>query len=40
VSAGKISFVLARGIGQAFLHREVELEEVRKLLAEAIAEGQ
>ena len=30
----------ARGIGRAFLHREVEIEEVRKLLAEAVAESQ
>jgi 3-dehydroquinate synthase len=39
VAGGKIAFVLVHGIGQAFLHREVEIEEVRKLLAEAIAEG-
>ena len=40
VSGGRIAFVLARGIGRAFLHREVEIEEVRKLLAEAVAESQ
>ncbi len=40
VSGGRIAFVLVRGVGQAFLHREVEIEEVRKLLAEAIAETQ
>ncbi|MCI0430579.1 MAG: 3-dehydroquinate synthase [Rhodospirillales bacterium] len=34
---GKIAFVLARGIGQTFVHRAVEIEEVRNLLAEAIA---
>ncbi|HXV23339.1 MAG TPA: 3-dehydroquinate synthase [Alphaproteobacteria bacterium] len=39
VVGGKITFILVRGIGQAFLHREVDIEEVRKLLAEAIAEG-
>ncbi len=37
VASGKAAFVLTRGIGQAFVHREVEIEEVRKLLAEAIA---
>ncbi len=37
VAGGKTAFVLVRGIGQAFVHREVEIEEVRKLLAEAIA---
>jgi 3-dehydroquinate synthase len=40
VAAGKIAFILVRGIGQAFVHRDVDIEEVRKLLAEAIAEGQ
>ena len=40
VSGGRIAFVLARGIGRAFLHREVDLAEVRKLLAEAVAEAQ
>ena len=37
VAGGGIAFVLVRGIGQAFVHRAVEIEEVRKLLAEAVA---
>jgi 3-dehydroquinate synthase len=39
VAGGKIAFVLARGIGQAFVHREVELAAVRELLTEATAEA-
>lgn len=37
VRDGKIAFVLARGIGQAFLARDVALEAVRELLDAAIA---
>ncbi len=37
VVAGRIAFVLARGIGQAFLAAEVDVAEVESLLTEAIA---
>ena len=37
VSGGRIAFVLARGIGQAFLAPEVDLAEVEGLLTEAVA---
>ncbi|WP_425450290.1 3-dehydroquinate synthase [Virgifigura deserti] len=37
VQDGKITFVLARGIGEAFLARDVELHEVHRLLQGAIA---
>ncbi len=40
VAGGKITFILVRGIGQAFVHRDVDIEEVRKMLAESIAETQ
>jgi 3-dehydroquinate synthase len=36
VSGGRITFVLARGIGQAFLDSTVELDEVRALLTAAL----
>jgi 3-dehydroquinate synthase len=39
VTGGHIAFVLARGIGQAFLSRDVKLEPVRELLAEALAKA-
>jgi 3-dehydroquinate synthase len=37
VAGGRITFVLARGIGQAFLARDVALREVEDMLIEAIA---
>ena len=37
VRAGRIAFILARGIGEAFVARDVELAPVRALLAEAMA---
>ena len=37
VEGGKIAFVLARGIGQAFIARDVDLKEVSGLLEEALA---
>ena len=37
VDRGRIAFVLARGIGQAFLAPEVDLAEVEGLLTEAVA---
>jgi len=37
VSDGKITFILARGIGDAFVERDVELAEVEALLSCAIA---
>ena len=37
VSGGRISFVLVRGIGRAFVARDVPLDEVRNLLGAAIA---
>jgi 3-dehydroquinate synthase len=37
VAGERIAFVLARGIGQAFLAREVDLREVEALLTEAVA---
>jgi len=37
VSQGRIAFVLTRGIGQAFLARDVALDQVQDMLAEAIA---
>jgi 3-dehydroquinate synthase len=37
VADGRITFVLARGIGQAFLAKDVALGEVEAMLAEAIA---
>jgi len=37
VAQGRIAFVLTRGIGQAFLAKDVALDEVEGMLAEAIA---
>jgi len=37
VSDGRIAFVLTRGIGQAFISKDVALDQVRGLLAEAVA---
>jgi 3-dehydroquinate synthetase len=37
VSEGRIAFVLTRGIGKAFIARDVALDQVRDMLAEAIA---
>jgi 3-dehydroquinate synthase len=37
VRDGRIAFVLARGIGEAFVARDVDVDEVRALLAEALA---
>ena len=39
VQDGRIRFVLARGIGSAFLARDVPVEPVRALLAEALPAG-
>jgi len=36
VEAGTIAFILTRGIGQAFITRDVDLEEVKKVLADAL----
>ncbi len=38
VAGGRVTFVLARGIGRAFLTREVETETLRAFLDEALAE--
>jgi 3-dehydroquinate synthase len=32
-AAGSVPFILARGVGDAFVHHEVELAEVRDFLA-------
>ena len=37
MSAGRLAFILARGIGQAFVARDVELAEVEAFLAEQLA---
>lgn len=37
VSAGKPTFILARGIGQAYVARDIDLSTVRKILMEAQA---
>ena len=37
VEGGRITFILARGIGQAFIARDVDLREVSGLLVEALA---
>ena len=37
VSQGRIAFVLTRGIGKAFVARDVALDQVRDMLAEAVA---
>lgn len=38
VQDGKLTFILARGIGQAFRTQEVDLDLVRRMLAEALFE--
>ncbi|MEO1122100.1 MAG: 3-dehydroquinate synthase, partial [Pseudomonadota bacterium] len=38
VSAGKLTFILARGIGQAFRTQDVDLDLVRRVIAEALFE--
>ena len=37
VSDGKLTFILARGIGQAFITRDVPREVLHKLLSDALA---
>jgi 3-dehydroquinate synthetase len=37
VKRGQLTFILVRGIGQAFVTREVEAAEVRAFLAEKLA---
>jgi len=37
VTGGRIAFVLLKGIGEAFLAKDVPLDEVERLLAEAVA---
>jgi 3-dehydroquinate synthetase len=37
VEGGRIAFVLARGIGQAFLAKGIDLAEVEGMLTEAVA---
>jgi 3-dehydroquinate synthase len=37
VTGGRIAFVLLKGIGEAFLAKDVPLEEVERMLAEAVA---
>jgi 3-dehydroquinate synthase len=37
MSAGRLAFILARGIGQSFVSRDVELAEVEEFLAEQMA---
>jgi 3-dehydroquinate synthetase len=36
VSRGKLTFILARGIGNAFVATDVEADEVRAYLAEKL----
>jgi 3-dehydroquinate synthase len=38
VRDGRITFILARDIGEAFVARDVDLAPVRALLADALAE--
>jgi 3-dehydroquinate synthase len=40
VKDGRVTFVLARGIGQAFLSAEVPVATVRQVLADAVARGE
>ncbi len=40
MSRGRITFVLARGIGRAFLESEVDLERVREVIAHSHGESQ
>jgi 3-dehydroquinate synthase len=37
VSDGKLTFILARGIGQAFITRDVPHDALHRLLTEALA---
>ena len=37
VKRGQLTFILVRGIGQAFVTRDVEADEVRAFLAEKLA---
>ena len=37
MSAGRLAFILARGIGQSFVSRDVELDEVEAFLAKQLA---
>ncbi len=37
VTAGKINFIMARDIGQAFVHRDVDMDVVRAVLNDALA---
>jgi 3-dehydroquinate synthetase len=38
VRQGRLTFILARGIGEAFVTREADLSAVRAVLEEALAE--
>lgn len=37
VQDGRVTFILARGIGEAFVARDVDLDDVERLLADAVA---
>ena len=37
VKRGQLTFILVRGIGQAFVARDVEADEVRAFIAEKLA---
>ena len=39
VRAGKVPLILARGLGQAFIHPEADLDDVRTFLSEELGEG-
>ena len=39
VARGKLTFILARGIGNAFVAPDVDAAEVRAFLAEKLAEA-
>lgn len=39
VKAGRLTFIMARGVGQAFITREIEPETVKSFLAREIAAG-
>jgi 3-dehydroquinate synthase len=38
VEAGRVRFVLARGIGEAFVAEDVDLDIVRDVLTDALSE--
>jgi 3-dehydroquinate synthase len=38
VKAGRLTFILARDIGEAFVTRDVDLDVVRGVLVEALGE--